>query len=159
MNLNGMENLITGTDTTQDNLGSDQMDVDIPANTTNQFIKKLSRSHIDGKSHGVVLHFFLSIELGFLHFILKFVSLKILIFVQLIPQEVNPSGCAWVGGEEVSCVTENGTWNVGIVLSNGSPRFSSGWNKFVKENELKVGTSLVFSTSEQSGRIICKIQK
>lgn len=68
--------------------------------------------------------------------------------MQLIPKEVNPRGRQWINGEEVTCITKNGTLKLKIVLSNGVGRFSAGWNKLVKDNDLKVGRNMVFELIE-----------
>lgn len=59
--------------------------------------------------------------------------------MQIIPREVSPHGRDWTSGEEVKCITNKGSWKVGLVLSNGCGRFSSGWNKFVRDNHLAAG--------------------
>lgn len=69
-----------------------------------------------------------------------------------------PQGRQWVAREEVKCITKKGTWKVKLVISNGSGRFSTGWNKFVKDNGVTQGKTLVFSMIEKNGKIIFNIR-
>lgn len=40
-------------------------------------------------------------------------------------------------------------WKVGVVGSQTKPRFSSGWDKFVKENKLALNDKLRFLLIEE----------
>lgn len=75
-----------------------------------------------------------------------------------IPNEVQLNGRYWKDGDEVSCVTEKGSWQIGIVLNNGRPRLSAGWNKFAMENDLNESQILVFSMAEENEGIVFNIQ-
>lgn len=55
--------LITGSDTVEENLGAEHMEVKIPANKNIQFAKKLHPSHVDKRSHGLVLLYFLCTQI------------------------------------------------------------------------------------------------
>ena len=45
--------------------------------------------------------------------------------------------------------TGEGTWSVGLVKSNEGLRFSAGWNKFSKENNLELNNVLRFTFAGQ----------
>ncbi|KAK1393730.1 hypothetical protein POM88_012786 [Heracleum sosnowskyi] len=47
--------------------------------------------------------------------------------------------------------TENGSWKVGLVLSRGTPRCSAGWNKFVRDNSIRLNDTLVFNLLPDNG--------
>lgn len=48
-------------------------------------------------------------------------------------------------GDEIILQTERGSWRVGLVLSNESPRISAGWNKFIRDNEIELNNRLRFT--------------
>ena len=72
---------------------------------------------------------------------------------------MKPAGRDWMVGDEVTFVTNKGNWKIGIVISNGSPRFSAGWNFFIKDNNIKASNTLVFHMTEQDGTIVFRIEK
>lgn len=68
---------------------------------------------------------------------------------QYIPNSITPHGRQWMENEKITLRSENGEWQVKIVLSNGLPRISAGWNKFAKDNELIYEQSLTFILVEE----------
>lgn len=78
---------------------------------------------------------------------------------QTIPKHITPQNRAWVAGEQVSIRTPTGMWTVGIVFnSSGAPRFSAGWNRFSRDNELRKNQMLVFTVEEEHDGIIFDVQ-
>lgn len=63
----------------------------------------------------------------------------------VIPPFIKPSKRDWRIGEVVVFTTEKNSWNIGIVFSNGKPRFCKGWNKFVREHEVEKNQLLTFN--------------
>lgn len=78
--------------------------------------------------------------------------------MQHIPPEVQLNGRDWKDVDEVRCVTEKGSWPISIVLNNGRPRLSAGWNKFARENNLKKSQILGFSMIQGNEEIVLNIQ-
>lgn len=62
---------------------------------------------------------------------------------------MKPQNREWEIGEQVLLSSVNGDWMVSIVFSNGTPRFSAGWNKFARDNNLRENQNLVFTLFEQ----------
>lgn len=69
-------------------------------------------------------------------------------FLQHIPVRVKPSGRSWVAGETVTLRHFQRHWTVGIVTYGNKARFSSGWNKFCLDNNLKKNQTVSFTFFE-----------
>ncbi|KAK1396556.1 hypothetical protein POM88_006419 [Heracleum sosnowskyi] len=54
----------------------------------------------------------------------------------------------WRVGERVLLRTDEGSWSIGLTVNDGRVRFSTGWNKFARDNELKKRQNLVFNMNE-----------
>lgn len=78
--------------------------------------------------------------------------------MQLLPKDVSPLGRGWKSGKQVTCVTKNGRWKLGLILSNGCGRFSAGWNQFVRENKLTTGKTLVFNMVSNCDEVVFNIE-
>ncbi|KAF1002491.1 hypothetical protein AG4045_017755 [Apium graveolens] len=61
-----------------------------------------------------------------------------------IPKEIHLFHHVFKASDEITLVRNAKSWKVGIVLSNGMPRVSAGWNKFSSDNKLKVADRLIF---------------
>lgn len=77
---------------------------------------------------------------------------------QHIPSNVKPQQRKWRHGEEVLLSTVNGDWMVRIVFSNGNPRFSAGWNRFARDNNLQQNQNLVFTLFEDQDMLLFNVQ-
>ncbi|KAF1001423.1 hypothetical protein AG4045_014462 [Apium graveolens] len=78
--------------------------------------------------------------------------------MEYIPKEVAPRGRNWISSEQVNLVTENGSWIVTILVSNGRGRFSAGWNAFVRDNKLKGSKPLLFTLIENNEEISFSVE-
>ena len=45
-------------------------------------------------------------------------------------------------------MTDKGVWDIGITNTPIRPRFSAGWNKFIRDNEYRAGQMLNFTLIE-----------
>lgn len=55
----------------------------------------------------------------------------------------------WKSREAARFRTNQGTWDITIILSNGIGRFFGRWSKFVKDNDLKENDILLFTLFEK----------
>lgn len=78
---------------------------------------------------------------------------------QHIPKHICPRNRSWQAGEDVKLKTDKGSWNVSIVLSNRTGRFSAGWNRFSEDNKLKKSNSLIFTMFESAEGIVFNVEK
>lgn len=73
-----------------------------------------------------------------------FVNIKLTCLMQYIPLDYDSAIQNWSPNARYTLQTENGRWNVGLNFTNGRKRFSTGWNKFVRGNNLQKGDMLNF---------------
>lgn len=50
----------------------------------------------------------------------------------------------WPSGKLVFFRRNGKTWNIGINVTNGRRRFSAGWDRFVRDNQLEVNHIVLF---------------
>ncbi|KAK1398640.1 hypothetical protein POM88_008503 [Heracleum sosnowskyi] len=74
-----------------------------------------------------------------------------------IPGYINPRNRNFNHGECVMFRFENELWEVGIVYCNGLPRFSAGWNKFVKDNQISLNETVEFNMVEEEDELVFEI--
>ncbi|KAK1384321.1 hypothetical protein POM88_022056 [Heracleum sosnowskyi] len=74
-----------------------------------------------------------------------------------IPRYINLGNRNFNQGERVMFRFENEQWGVGIVYSNGLPRFSAGWNKFVKDNQISLNEKVEFTMVEEEDELVFDI--
>ena len=67
------------------------------------------------------------------------------IYWQYIPRYINRDDREWNAGDQCLLRTTGGIWTVNVVLSNGLPRFSAGWNKFARDIKLKLDDIVHFT--------------
>ncbi|KAK1372123.1 hypothetical protein POM88_038215 [Heracleum sosnowskyi] len=65
----------------------------------------------------------------------------------------------WIVGEGVLLRTDEGSWSIGLTVNDGRARFSTGWNKFARDNELKRRQNLVFNMNEGAEGIVFEVTK
>ncbi|KAK1396427.1 hypothetical protein POM88_006290 [Heracleum sosnowskyi] len=82
--------------------------VHIGDNILGEFTSTLSKSHVGGHCHGV------------------YISRSLDAIVE-----------NWPSGKMIFFRRGEQIWNIGINITNGRKRFSAGWDKFVRDNELK----------------------
>ena len=68
---------------------------------------------------------------------------------QYIPRYINPSNRRWRAGEEVILRINLGYWRLALVYSNEQPKFSTNWNRIVKENRITFTNILIFNLVEE----------
>lgn len=69
--------------------------------------------------------------------------------LQYIPSYIQRTNRTWKAGNDVILRTGNREWEDGIVISHNFSRFSSGWNKFVIDNDLSLLETIVFNLMEE----------
>ncbi|KAK1401088.1 hypothetical protein POM88_000693 [Heracleum sosnowskyi] len=74
-----------------------------------------------------------------------------------IPQYINLRNRNFNQVERVMFRFENEQWGIGIVYSNGLPRFSAGWNKFVKDNQISLNETVEFTMVEEEDELVFDI--
>ncbi|KAK1375692.1 hypothetical protein POM88_031885 [Heracleum sosnowskyi] len=62
-------------------------------------------------------------------------------------------------GERVLLRTDEGSWSIGLTVNDRRARFSTGWNKFARDNEMKRRQNLVFNMNEGGERIVFGVTK
>ena len=45
--------------------------------------------------------------------------------------------------------TGDGEWDVSVVISNKTPRFSRGWNQFARDNQIAINETVQFHMLEE----------
>ncbi|KAK1383336.1 hypothetical protein POM88_021071 [Heracleum sosnowskyi] len=76
-----------------------------------------------------------------------------------IPRFIVPANKQWLVGERVLLRTDEGSWSIGLTVNDGRARFSAGWNKFARDNELKRRQNLVFNMIEGAEGIVFEVTK
>ncbi|KAK1360110.1 hypothetical protein POM88_044584 [Heracleum sosnowskyi] len=74
-----------------------------------------------------------------------------------IPRYINLGNRNFNQGERVMFRFENEQWGIGIVYSNGLQRFSAGWNKFVKDNQISLNETVEFTLVEEEDELVFNI--
>ncbi|WOH09637.1 hypothetical protein DCAR_0729095 [Daucus carota subsp. sativus] len=97
----------------------DEMAVDDDAGNLLEFTTCLTGGNVDKKTHGL-----------------------------FIPQTIQPSCGVWKRTQKIKFITEKGVWDIGITNTEERPRFSAGWNKFIRDNGYKAGQMLNFRLVE-----------
>lgn len=65
--------------------------------------------------------------------------------MQYIRTDLHPVVREWTSGHRVSFRRLGREWNIGIYVNGVTRRFSAGWDRFVRDNELNVDDVLVFT--------------
>lgn len=94
-----------------------------------QFSRSLIPCHMNGRCHG-----------------------------QHIPADIRLGDRDWERGDRVVFRTEEGIWNINIVLNHGSARFSGGWSRFVKDNNLNLHDNLRFTLREEANTAVFDVE-
>ncbi|KAL1811215.1 hypothetical protein ACET3Z_021280 [Daucus carota] len=94
------------------------------------FTAKLTSGNLDKKTHGL-----------------------------FIPEALKPANGRWMRSQKFNFITDKGLWKIGISLTANKPRFSAGWNSFVRGNKYTPGQHLHFRMVEQEGLIEFHISK
>ncbi|KAK1361763.1 hypothetical protein POM88_046237 [Heracleum sosnowskyi] len=76
-----------------------------------------------------------------------------------IPRFIVLANRQWIVGERVLLRTDEGSWSIGLTVNDGRARFSTGWNKFARDNELKRRQNLVFNMNEGAEGIVFEVTK
>ncbi|KAL1824226.1 hypothetical protein ACET3Z_011004 [Daucus carota] len=78
---------------------------------------------------------------------------------QFIPHTIKPAGGVWKRTQKIKFITDKGVWDIGITNTGARPRFSAGWNKFIRGNEYTAGQKLMFRLVEHDDYIDFLISK
>ncbi|KAL1816402.1 hypothetical protein ACET3Z_018976 [Daucus carota] len=76
-----------------------------------------------------------------------------------IPHTIKPASGIWKKTQKIKFITEKGVWDIGIINTAVRPRFSAGWNKFIRGNEYTAGQKLMFRMVEHDDYIDFLISK
>lgn len=79
--------------------------------------------------------------------------------LQHIPKYISPRNRNWKAGENVTLTIVKGSWNISVVLSKGTGRFSTGWNRFSVDNNLIKSNTLIFTMFETAEGINFNVEK
>ncbi|KAK1399233.1 hypothetical protein POM88_009096 [Heracleum sosnowskyi] len=76
-----------------------------------------------------------------------------------IPRFIVCANRQWIVGERVILRTDEGSRSIGLTVNDGRARFSTGWNKFARDNEMKRRQKLVFNMNEEAEGIVFEVTK
>lgn len=79
--------------------------------------------------------------------------------LQYLPLELDSQIQDWEKDKRYIFETEAGNWIIRISLTNGRKRFCAGWNKFIRENNLKKGDMLDFNFAQHESRFVINIRR
>ncbi|KAL8101401.1 hypothetical protein AgCh_033327 [Apium graveolens] len=101
------------------------LEVDIHNNENMTFTHVMTASNVDNTSHGVY-----------------------------IPSYIESPNGQWIAADMVNLRTAAGSWYVGVVKSGKMFRLSSGWNQFVRDNEISLHETFVFQLLEEDQAVV-----
>lgn len=82
------------------------------------------------------------------------------IILQYIPDDIQPTNRNWIPNEHVILRTTAGEWTVGISTAKNRTRFSGGWNSFARDNKLKYQKSYTFTLlNDEEDDVIFYVEK